>query len=76
MTPVDMSLKKPVYMPMTSTSPMSRELKVCSVPEAGSVVVVKSRLTYRHPRHHAPIAVEHVLEADIVPARGDVLVLS
>jgi hypothetical protein len=42
-TPVDMSSKKPAYMPEISMSPTDFELNVCSKPTVGSTVVVKSR---------------------------------
>ncbi len=38
MIPVDISLEKPVYIPMISTSPMSRDLNVFSINVSGSVV--------------------------------------
>ena len=43
MRPVDMSLKKPVYMPMISMSPISLELKD-AIPAYAPVSVVKVRL--------------------------------
>ena len=43
MIPVDMSLKKPVYMPMISISPISLELKEV-IPANAPVSVVRVRL--------------------------------
>ena len=68
MIPVDMSLKKPVYMPIISMSPISLELNV-AMPANASRVGGQAAIDSRYSHHNAPIAIEVVAEADIVPLR-------
>ena len=66
MMPVDMSLKNPVYIPMISISPISFELKEVT-PGERTRVGGQSAIGGRDAYHHAPIAIEIVAEANIVP---------
>ena len=69
-----MSLKKPVYMPMISMSPIDLLLKVFSDPgNAMLVVVVRVAVGGGYSHHHAPVSVEVITQSHIVPLGVDIL---